>query len=551
MRYVNYRITLDRLRPAVSGVPLALCVPSWSSSATVWLNGQLLRLPAPGTAGLLDMQRPELMLLPPGLGAGPHVVDIRLRAVPGAVSGLSSVWVGDSTPLREGCWALHDEQRDAKVGNAYLMGFMGLVALAVGVVKRDQMALYFALLAAAWCSHHVFVLGRWTAMAESSWLAVFYATRPLVALPLALFLLHYIGQPRPRFRWGLLLLYGLAYGTLAVLPDVYRPQWISIFGLILLLLLLVQFIWLLRHSIQQAAFSVALFCGALVVAITFNMLDVAFMLDWLPWADRSFSFLVVPSLAFAIGALVLERLVRYMGEDERLAIALREEVARQRAQMAEDYLAIKAQNEKIAVLEERKRIVRDMHDGLGTQLVSASALLRSSPGTPAPLSAVIDAALHELRSVLDVLSAVSDIDDPDDDPVSLLLGRLRHRLGPVFRAQGIEFGWQTDPLPRDFLTSDQMRLQLLRVLQEAFANVLKHSRARNVELSTRVFNDRIVVDVRDDGQGFDSGRECDEQPDGHGLESMRLRAHDMGAVLKITNLYPGTSVRLTFAWPEP
>jgi signal transduction histidine kinase len=551
LRDVNYRIALELPLVSAPSVPLALCVPRWSSSATVWLNGQLLRQPAPGTAGLLDAQRPELITLPPGLGAGRHVLDIRLRAVPGAISGLSPVWLGDSTHVRDGCWALHEGQRDSNVGNAYIMGFMGLIALAIGVVKRDRMALYFALLAAAWCSHHLFVLGNWTSMDESTWLTIFYATRPLAVLPLALFVLTYIGQPKPWLQWSLLLLFGVAYSTLAVLPDRYQPLWIAVFGLILLLVMLVLFVWLVRYSMQHAAISVVIFCVALVLAITFNMLDVARALEWLPWVDRSFSFLAVPSLALGMGTLVLERLVRYMGTEERSAVALREEVARQRAQMAEDYREIKAQNEKIAVLEERKRIVRDMHDGLGTQLVSASALLRSSPGTSAPLSAVIDGALHELRSVLDVLSAVADIDDPDDDPVSLLLGKLRHRLGPVFRAQGIEFGWHTEPLPHDFLVGDQTRLQLLRVLQEAFANVLKHSQARNVQLSTQVFNDRIVVELRDDGMGFDASALDDGQPAGHGLDSMRQRAQEMGAVLKISRLFPGTSVRMTFPWSSP
>lgn len=551
LRYVSYRIALDLPLVAAPSAPLALCVPRWSSSATVWLNGQLLRQSAPGTAGLLDMHRPELIMLPPGLGAGPNVLDIRLRAVPGAVSGLSPVWLGESTHVRDGCWALHEGQRDSNVGNAYIMGFMGLIALAIGVVKRDSMALYFGLLAAAWCAHHLFVLGHWTSMNESTWLAIFYATRPLVALPLVLFVLCYIGQRKPWLQWSLLLLYAVAYGTLAVLPDVYRPLWIAIFGLILLLVMLVMIVWLVRHSIQQAGFSVVIFCVALVLSVTFNMLDVARSLAWLPWVDRSFLFLSVPMLALGMGALMLERLVRYMGTEERSAIALREEVARQRAQMAEDYLEIKAQNEKIAVLEERKRIVRDMHDGLGTQLVSASALLRSSPGTSEPLSAVIDGALHELRSVLDVLSAVTDIDDPDGDPVSLLLGKLRYRLGPVFRAQDMAFGWHNEPLPQGFLAGDQTRLQLLRVLQEAFANVLKHSQARNVQLSTQVFNDRIVVELRDDGVGFDVEPLGEGKPVGHGLDSMRHRAQEMGATLKICRLLPGTSVRLTFPWPSP
>lgn len=549
LRSVNYRLVLNVPPLSASAAPWALCVPRWSSSAAVWLNGELLRQPAPATLGLTDMQRPALVMLPPRLAPGSYALDIRLRAVPGAISGLSTVWLGDSTQLRHSCLAAYERSARSNVGNVYIMIFMGLIALAISVLQRDRMALYFALMAAAWCAHHLFVQSRWTDVDETTWLAVFYVTRPLAVLPLSLFVLSYIGQARPGLRSGLLLLFAAAYAIFAVLPAMYWPLWIAIFALILLLIMLVLLYEMVRYSVQQAAFSVVIFCAALVLAIVFNLLDIARTLEWLDGPDRSPTYLAVPLLALGMGALILERLVNYMGTEERSARALREEVARQRAQLAQDYLKLQAQAEKIAVLEERKRIVRDMHDGLGTQLVSAGALLRSSHGPTKPLAALIDSALYELRSVLDVLSVTAEVDDPEDDPVSLLLGKLRHRLGPVLRAQGIEIVWQTECLPPGFLACDRMRLQLLRILQEAFTNVLKHSQARTVYFTTQVFNDRVVFDLRDDGQGFDTERANNPPSGGHGLANMRQRAQDIGAHLTITRLHPGTSVQLVFDWP--
>jgi signal transduction histidine kinase len=549
-RFVNYRFSLSVLPRTAHDAPMALCVPRWASGATVWLNGQLLRTPAPGTAGLMDMHQPELMVLPPQTGPGAHRLDIRLRVVPGAVSGLSPVWFGESTAIRQGCQSLHASQRDARVGNAYLMAFMGLVALAIGVVKRERMALFFGLLVATWCLHHLFVLGHWTSMDESTWLAIYYATRPLAAWPLALFVLSYTGFSTPWRTRGLLLLFGGAYAAFALLAPHHWPLWLAAFGFVLVCIIALLFALLVRFSVQQATVSVVIFCVALGLVVAFNLMEVLRALGWLPWDDRSISYLTVPLLAFGMGALMLERLVRYLGAEERAGVALREEVSRQRAKMAADFLKLQQQAEKIAVLEERKRIVRDMHDGLGSQLVSASALLRSSPDMPPSLTALIDLALLELRSVLDVLSASPDHEDPDDDPVSLLLGKLRHRLGPVFRAQGVDIVWQTESMPRGFLADDQGRLQLLRVLQEAFTNVLKHAQARTVELSTAVFQDRIVVELRDDGIGLDLEEGGHANPlAGHGLSNMHMRALDMGATLKIFRRAPGTSVQLTFSWP--
>lgn len=549
-RYVNYRITLDRQLPqSDSGAPLAVCVSRWSSSATVWLNDHLLRLPAPGTAGLLDMQRPELIMLPSRHAKGPMVLDVQLRVVPGAASGLSTLRFGDGIAVREGCLDQLSKTHDLKLGSAYLMVFMGIVGLAICVLKRDRMAFHFFLMVVGWCSHHLFVLGRFTLMEESTWLAVFHATRPLAVLPLAHFVLSYIDQPRAAVSRGLSLIYGIAYGVFAVIPDTYWQLWITVFGLILLIVMLWLLFKVLAYCVRQFSISALLFCVALALGILFNLLDIARAREWLPWVNLSLAQISVPMLSIGIGAVLVERLKQYIDQEQRSAYTLQEEVNRQRTKIAKDYEHIREQGEKIAVLEERKRIVREMHDGLGSQLVSVSAILRSSPGVTESISRAIDDALCELRSVLDVLSANVGSDDPEDDPIAHLLGRLRYRLQPIFRAQGIDIDWQVEPLPRDFLPTDQLRLQLLRLMQEACANVLKHAHASNISVCARTTCDCVVVELRDDGIGIDRGRRGGESQNGYGMANMFQRAKDMGAALAIRDLNPGTSIRLVFPLP--
>lgn len=490
------------------------------------------------------------MVLPPGMAQGSHVLDIRLRAVPGAVSGLSPVWLGDSTNIRQVCQASYERLRDSRVGNAYLMIFLGLIALAIAVLKRDRAAFYFALFATAWCAHNIFLLVSWASISESTWVAIRFATRPLPLLPIVLFVLTFTEQAKPRLQWGLLLLLVVLYLAFALLPVIYWPLWLTCLALVSMGFVAFCIFWLLRYGVQQRMFSVVFLSAALLVGLISVLIDVFRFLEWVPWSERSLSGLTFPMVALGMGALMLDRMMRFMKTEERSNEILQEELARQRAEMVGVYTTLQVQAEKIAVLQERKRIVRDMHDGLGSQLVSASALLGLAPDASLPMKAMIDAALQELRSVLDVLSATSDLDDPDDDPVSLLLGKLRHRLGPVLKAQGIEIDWQTESLPQGFLARDDQRLQLLRVLQEAFANVLKHSKARTVRLSTQVFNDRIVVELRDDGVGIDPDlAQATSHPGSHGRSNMQTRAMDMGASLNIGNLSPGTSVRLTFPWP--
>ena len=203
---------------------------------------------------------------------------------------------------------------------------------------------------------------------------------------------------------------------------------------------------------------------------------------------------------------------------------------------------IQRQREQLAVLEERRRIVRDMHDGLGSQLVSASALLAGMhPVSPQQAIQVIDHALLELRSVLDVL-AMEPSDDPQDDPVASLLGALRWRIDPVLKAQGVELSWRADGLPANFLPQDTQRLHLLRLLQEAFSNVLKHANASHLAFSVTAIDGQITLMLADNGRGF-----LPHTVRGIGLDSMQRRARALGTQLAVDST-PGQGTCVRLAW---
>lgn len=231
---------------------------------------------------------------------------------------------------------------------------------------------------------------------------------------------------------------------------------------------------------------------------------------------------------------------------------LEQKLDAQKVELAASHRALQEQREKNLLSEERQRMVRDMHDGLGTQLVSASALIKSKAqqdAQSAELSELIDHALLDLRSLLDVFSSTAQNHHNDDDTVSLLLSMLRHRLGPVFRAQGIRLDWDAQPLPPQFLPEDRQRLQLLRLLQEACANIIKHAQAKTVTLSTAVNKNTIMIEVQDDGQGIDTARAQSNQRAGHGMNNMSVRAAKLGAELVIESTPKGTCVRLIFPRP--
>lgn len=219
------------------------------------------------------------------------------------------------------------------------------------------------------------------------------------------------------------------------------------------------------------------------------------------------------------------------------------EVRVQLQQNLQQVQALQAQRDQLLLQEERRRIVSEMHDGLGSQLVSARTLIDEQAGVvaPAQFAEAIDGALLDLRNVLDVLSTTPG--EASEEVVSNLLGSLRWRIEPALRAKHIALNWRVDPLPAGFLPTERERLQLMRLLQEAFTNVLKHSQAHQLQFSARADAQGVTLMLQDDGIGFDANTR-----QGLGLGNMRKRAARLNATLSIDSApRQGTQVRLH--WP--
>ena len=219
-------------------------------------------------------------------------------------------------------------------------------------------------------------------------------------------------------------------------------------------------------------------------------------------------------------------------EQQRLLATQRQELARQHQLLS----AIASEK---AISDERKRLMRDMHDGLGASLLSSMAIVQSDPTAPDSLVRSLGDCMNELRSVIDSL-------EPIEEDVGALLGKLRHRIGPSLEMAGTVMHWHVDELPPLHWLNASRTLQLMRLLQEMFGNIIKHARAHNVVVSARVGRDRISLEVQDDGVGFDmvSGLPAT----GRGLANMRNRAAALGATLELQTS-PGAGVHWTLHLP--
>ncbi len=188
---------------------------------------------------------------------------------------------------------------------------------------------------------------------------------------------------------------------------------------------------------------------------------------------------------------------------------------------------------------ERQRMLGDMHDGVGGQLLGLMVQVRAGSIDDERLLQGLTSCLDELRLIVDSL-------DPDDRPLEVAVGELRARIESRCAAAGVDLIWRFDGAPPS-LEPDQT-LQVLRLIQEATTNALRHSRSERVEVSLRFDPPMFEVAVRDYGVGFDPS---DPPGRGRGLTSLRARARRLGGDLEIGPAAPGTRVRVTFPVRSP
>jgi len=175
--------------------------------------------------------------------------------------------------------------------------------------------------------------------------------------------------------------------------------------------------------------------------------------------------------------------------------------------------------------EERRRLRRDLHDGLGAQLaglnVQAGALRRLIPRDPDAAEEVVVELREELRTAIsDIRRLVYDLRPPalDDLGLAEALRRLAERYG----SEGEQLRMLVEA-PEDLPSLPAaVEVAVYRITQEALTNVARHARARTCVVRLAVKND-VALQIVDDGVGIPAQRSA-----GVGLSSMRERASELG-----------------------
>lgn len=205
------------------------------------------------------------------------------------------------------------------------------------------------------------------------------------------------------------------------------------------------------------------------------------------------------------------------------------------------------QSRRLAILEERERIGMDLHDGIIQSIYAVGLALEFARGVleedPKQSRQKIEQAIDGLdRTILDLRAYILDLRPHQFTGDSLKDGL--QRLIEEYRANTLSEVTLNAPddslakLPTSHATA------IFHICQEALANAAKHSHARHTRVSLWTTNDRVLLEVADNGRGFDLRKTSITL--GHGLSNMHIRARKIGGDVEITSApAEGTTV---LAW---
>jgi signal transduction histidine kinase len=373
------------------------------------------------------------------------------------------------------------------------------------------------------------------------------ASAPIESALIVVFGVLFFGWRWPRYGMLLfvpgLIVFGVGLIAGPPMPRILFPLLgIPTVGFCLLLMAIVTGAAVLK---RQDGASLTLGC-AVTIVLTCWALDMLSVFEIIPNERTFVSRLSYSAMLVAIGAGLTWRFARALNQVDSFAGQLVSRVREAEERLKASFAREEERARSAALANERTRLMRDLHDGLGGQLVSIVALSeRGHEG--ATITEAARAALKDLRLVID------SMDDIGGD-LMLALGSWRERAVMQLRPHEIALDWHV-ATPQGLPLHPELRpwhvIQIVRILDEALTNAVKHAGARHIAVTIETLDDGRgpygVISVADDGDGFalaDGGEAVDARQTARGLRNMKGRAARGGATLDLGSDSSGTRVRL-------
>ena len=211
-------------------------------------------------------------------------------------------------------------------------------------------------------------------------------------------------------------------------------------------------------------------------------------------------------------------------------------------------LALSKTAAEVAMLDERRRIARELHDGLlqslATLILRLEGCRRQFLESPKELNRELQAIEDDTRSSMKTIRQFLAGKETQPFPPGMFLEKLKDDLKFLRDGLGLRVIFETDP--EDLPLPGEIEQDLYYVLREGLMNVTRHSQASRTEVLLKQVGKSIEGKLSDDGVGFDLTQTGNGQ--GMGLSTMKERIKRLGGEFRVDSS-PGKGTRINFAFP--
>ncbi|XAH24416.1 sensor histidine kinase [Xylophilus sp. GW821-FHT01B05] len=539
-----YRLDMPRLPPAPG--QHYLYIPRWKTIGQIAVYGDGRLLYRSDSSFVHNgYNHPLLLRLDDTAEAGvPASVLIRIDRLRGSGSALSTVWAGDARTL---VWRYQvrewlQTQLPYMSSAAFLA--VGAFSLAAWLGRRRETLylLFFVTSVVAYIRtlHYYVGIARlpvaddwfeWITIASLLWLVVLFH----------LFLQRLHKRPQRWLTAALLVLTTacsvVMLPVMSALPSVILTA--PLFYLMLTPVAMLVFAYALRNAWQTRSREVWMMAAWIFASAACGLHDVSLQNNWIgPENMYVFPYAMI-GLFYIFSHIMFTRYVGAIREVEQVNAGLAERLQARETELAQSYQRLRDVEQREMLSQERQRLMRDMHDGVGSSLAMAIHSVEHGSLDDTQVSSLLQDCMDDLKLAIDSM-------EPVEADLLLLLATLRFRLAARIESAGIRLSWQVQDLPALPWLEPASALHILRILQEAFANILRHAQATEIRVETGLAPDGgVLVAIEDNGRGFDPQAALHPGAShGRGLHNQQRRAQAIQGEVRWTSSPAGTRFTL-------
>lgn len=535
---IRYRIQLDAC-PA--GADWGLWVFRMGGPYRAWIDGKPVQPIDPvALAGsqVYNGRIPALFQLPQG--ARELVIEIVDLVYAG--SGLIRVSVGPQVALLEDRALSQRVIMDLNNISSTMIGMAGVLAMLVWFYRRqDRAALWFAVACLAWAlrgiAYQLFTYPFSAMVIEqlNPWLVLFSSCG------LAASWLHgFQGATARRMRMmgSLCLVISLAFVVTLVLEQgaqlVRTLAFASGFAVLFSMLVFLLQRW------RQGNLSPGLLALGLGALLAGSVHDMGMVIGYVSPANWAFLNVGFTLLLLSHVVVVSIFQVKQLNRAEQTNAELERNIQAKALELEQSYAMLHASERASARAQERAWLNREIHDGVGAQLITALRGVERGTLSKERVAQTLQEGLDELRLLMDA----GDL----GQSLHRALATWRNRWDSRLEAIGLNLRWEVGHDLEQLELGSNATLQVMRVLQEAVTNTVKHAEAQHI--TVRAWLDggprrSLVLEVCDDGRGLMAER---PSSGGRGLRHMAQRAETLGGTLTVDHA-TGGGVRVLLRLP--